>query len=90
MDLGQIKRGIEAGKYSNIEQAANDIRLVWSNCMLYNRDGSEVTNIHINIVYIFIHITYFLLLYPFILVLPCRQLFLDEFRGNVLYSQTRD
>ena len=44
MDLGQIKRGIEAGKYSSIEQAANDIRLVWSNCMLYNRDGSEVTN----------------------------------------------
>ena len=44
MDLGQIKRGIEAGKYTNIEQAANDIRLVWSNCMLYNRDGSEVSN----------------------------------------------
>jgi hypothetical protein len=21
---------------------ANDVRLIWSNCMLYNRDGSEV------------------------------------------------
>ena len=61
MDLGQIKRGIEAGKYTNIEQAANDIRLVWSNCMLYNRDGSEVNNIHFNNVY-FMHITYLILL----------------------------
>ena len=52
MDLGQIKRRIEAGKYSNIEQAANDIRLVWSNCMLYNRDGSEVNNSYSLISYI--------------------------------------
>lgn len=42
MDLGTIKRGIEAGKYETVDEIAHDIRLVWSNCMLYNRDGSEV------------------------------------------------
>ena len=43
MDLGTIKRGIESGKYETIDEIANDIRLVWTNCMLYNRDGSEVS-----------------------------------------------
>ena len=41
MDLGTIKSKIENGKYDTLEQAAQDIRLVWTNCMLYNRDGSE-------------------------------------------------
>lgn len=42
MDLGTIKSKLESNQYENVEQAAADIRLVWSNCMLYNRDGSEV------------------------------------------------
>ncbi len=29
------------GSYNKIDDVANDIRLVWTNCMLYNRDGSE-------------------------------------------------
>lgn len=41
MDLGTIKKNIEGNKYQSIEECAQDIRLVWSNCMLYNRDGSE-------------------------------------------------
>lgn len=40
-DLGTIKKKIESGAYKDIETIAKDIRLVWSNCMLYNRDGSE-------------------------------------------------
>lgn len=40
-DLGTIKKKIENDGYSNVEEIAKDIRLVWSNCMLYNRDGSE-------------------------------------------------
>ena len=40
-DLGTIKKKIESGLYNDIEEIANDVRLVWSNCMLYNRDGSE-------------------------------------------------
>ena len=43
MDLGTIKGRIEASKYDTIEDIAFDIRLVWRNCMLYNRDGSEVS-----------------------------------------------
>jgi len=42
MDLGTIKRNLEAGKYKDSNDVANDIRLVWSNCMAYNQDGSEI------------------------------------------------
>lgn len=42
MDLGTIKKNIETNQYLDVEDIANDIRLVWTNCMLYNRDGSEV------------------------------------------------
>ncbi len=42
MDLGTIKSKIETEKYASIEDIVSDVRLVWSNCMLYNRDGSEV------------------------------------------------
>ena len=41
-DLGTIKKNIEEGKYKDPQSVAKDIRLVWSNCMVYNRDGSEV------------------------------------------------
>lgn len=52
MDLGTIKRGIEAGKYETVDEVAHDIRLVWTNCMLYNRDGSEVSiHEHKNIIH---------------------------------------
>ena len=42
MDLGTVKKKIENDEYNTVEDIAADIRLVWSNCMLYNRDGSEV------------------------------------------------
>ena len=45
MDLGTIKKKIENDDYNTVEDIATDIRLVWSNCMLYNRDGSEVSGI---------------------------------------------
>jgi Bromodomain/Bromodomain extra-terminal - transcription regulation len=41
VDLGTIKKNIENDRYESIEDIANDVRLVWTNCMLYNRDGSE-------------------------------------------------
>nr|ADD95738.1 predicted protein [uncultured organism MedDCM-OCT-S04-C2] len=41
MDLGTVKKNIEKNVYKDIEECANDVRLVWTNCMLYNRDGSE-------------------------------------------------
>jgi len=41
MDLGSVKRNINARKYKSIPEAAEDIRLVWTNCMTYNQDGSD-------------------------------------------------
>jgi len=41
MDLGTVKRSINARKYASIPEAAEDIRLVWTNCMTYNQDGSD-------------------------------------------------
>ena len=41
MDLGTIKKKIADRKYRTIHQAADDVRLVWSNCMTYNADGSD-------------------------------------------------
>jgi hypothetical protein len=42
MDLGTIKNKIETKEYESAEEISNDIRLVWTNCMLYNPKGSEV------------------------------------------------
>mmetsp|Transcript_26392 Transcript_26392/g.76161 ORF Transcript_26392/g.76161 Transcript_26392/m.76161 type:complete len:214 (+) Transcript_26392:94-735(+) len=41
MDLGSVKSKLENGKYKDIEDAANDVRLVWKNCMTYNQEGSD-------------------------------------------------
>mmetsp|Transcript_16564 Transcript_16564/g.36113 ORF Transcript_16564/g.36113 Transcript_16564/m.36113 type:complete len:270 (+) Transcript_16564:254-1063(+) len=41
MDLGTVKRRLERGNYSTTHQVAEDIRLVWRNCMTYNADGSD-------------------------------------------------
>jgi len=41
MDLSQIKRNIDNNKYENITDAADDVRLIWKNCMQYNADGSD-------------------------------------------------
>jgi hypothetical protein len=43
MDLGTVKKKLEAGAYETIEDVAKDVRLVWANCMLYNSSGSEVS-----------------------------------------------
>lgn len=41
MDLGTVKRNINGRKYKSIPEAAEEIRLVWTNCMTYNQDGSD-------------------------------------------------
>lgn len=39
MDLGTIKRRLERGQYQRTYQVAEDVKLVWRNCMTYNADG---------------------------------------------------
>jgi hypothetical protein len=41
MDLGTVKKNITAKSYPTIHAAAEDVRLVWTNCMTYNADGSD-------------------------------------------------
>ncbi|KAL3942996.1 MAG: hypothetical protein SGBAC_002903 [Bacillariaceae sp.] len=41
MDLGTVKKKIADRKYPSLPHAAEDVRLVWNNCMAYNQDGSD-------------------------------------------------
>lgn len=41
MDLGTVKRKLEKQQYDDIEECAQDIRLIWNNCKTYNADGSD-------------------------------------------------
>lgn len=42
MDLGTIRKRLEQGFYENPRDFAEDMRLVWSNCALYNKKGEYV------------------------------------------------
>jgi hypothetical protein len=42
MDLGTIQEQLLANQYDSVEQFAADVRLVWSNALLYNRHGDAV------------------------------------------------
>lgn len=41
MDLGTIRTKLKNQKYKTLYQVGEDVRLVWSNCMTYNADGSD-------------------------------------------------
>jgi len=41
MDLGTIKAKIKKRDYKTLFQVGEDVRLVWTNCMTYNADGSD-------------------------------------------------
>jgi hypothetical protein len=42
MDLGTIQNRLKKGAhYKTLYQVAEDVRLVWTNCMTYNADGSD-------------------------------------------------
>lgn len=42
MDLGTIRTRLKKGNhYKTLYQVAEDVRLVWQNCMTYNADGSD-------------------------------------------------
>lgn len=42
MDFGTIRRRIEAGQYATIQAMATDVRLVFTNAMLFNPPGHYV------------------------------------------------
>lgn len=60
MDLGTVKSKMESNQYTTVEEVATDVRLVWSNCMLYNRDGSEVKSFHF-VIFALLSVSYLVL-----------------------------
>ncbi|KAG2766756.1 hypothetical protein PC129_g6459 [Phytophthora cactorum] len=42
MDLGTIRSKLSKNEYKKQAEFARDMRLVWSNCKLYNQDGSDL------------------------------------------------
>lgn len=42
MDLGTVRKKLDGREYRKQEECVSDIRLIWSNSMLYNAPGSKV------------------------------------------------
>ncbi|GBG31694.1 Bromodomain-containing protein 8 [Hondaea fermentalgiana] len=42
MDLSTIKANLDKNKYSSFDDFVRHMRLIWSNCMAYNADGSDL------------------------------------------------
>ena len=42
MDLGMVKRKVDKGAYADVEAFEADVRLVFSNAVLYNGERSDV------------------------------------------------
>lgn len=42
MDLSTIKKKLKAEHYNSLQEFFNDVNLIWSNCKLYNQEGSEI------------------------------------------------
>ena len=41
MDLSTVKKKLAKGRYDSIFDAAEDVRLVWKNCMTFNPEGTD-------------------------------------------------
>lgn len=41
MDLGLVRRNVDENRYKSVFDAAEDVRLIWKNCMTYNPPGTE-------------------------------------------------
>jgi hypothetical protein len=42
MDLGSVEKKLLNNEYENIQEFADDVNLVWQNCMTYNQPDSDV------------------------------------------------
>ena len=45
MDLGLVRRNVDENRYKSVFDAAEDVRLIWKNCMTYNSPGTEFYNL---------------------------------------------
>ena len=42
MDLSTIRSSLNEGKYHTAEECLDDVKLIWSNCKLYNMPESDI------------------------------------------------
>lgn len=42
MDLSTLRRNVKNNKYKNYDQFFEDLNLIWTNCKIYNLEGSEI------------------------------------------------
>jgi len=49
MDLGTIRKNLKADAYKFLEEALDDIQLVWDNCKLYNIEDSPIHKLAIKL-----------------------------------------
>jgi hypothetical protein len=42
MDFDSLKKNLLAGKFNTYEEYLFDLQLIWDNCKLYNRQGSDI------------------------------------------------
>lgn len=42
MDFSTVKNKLENGKYSSAKDFEKDVKLIWTNCMLFNSDDSDL------------------------------------------------
>ena len=49
MDLGTVKRKVAEGKYDTVFDAAEDVRLIFKNCMTFNPEGTDFHNVGIHL-----------------------------------------
>lgn len=42
MDISTIKKKIKLNHYNSLQEVLLDLQLIWSNCKLYNQEGSEI------------------------------------------------
>jgi hypothetical protein len=45
IDLGTIKRQLDAGVYQDVEQVKDDVARVWENCAIYNPPESDIVKL---------------------------------------------
>ena len=72
--LRDVKNKVEAGDYSKYMQHtkfAQDMRLIWRNCKLYNLYRSQIWYVHV-FVYVFVYVNLYVytLARPFFFLLP--------------------
>jgi len=49
MDLSTVENKIKQGQYQDYQEFKNDVKLIWSNSFTYNKKGSNISNLTLEI-----------------------------------------